>query len=183
VRSQIFNVVVDSAFDPLRLYVRVTMLAGFECGALPCDFRDGRRGREQLLHDSRAIFRKYCPMLLRIVLGMKISFGHVVPLNTGNRTVHFQRCAPIFPDRIGLPPVDVALLPKAVIFAGCGYVFPALRIGGDWPASRRDPLSELRAGSGQLNDLCGFGVIPHDSTALSAFIKASTAAAMVARSW
>src|SRR5882757_5068647 len=31
VRSQIFNVVVDSAFDPLRLYVRVAMLTGVEC--------------------------------------------------------------------------------------------------------------------------------------------------------
>jgi len=68
-RSQKFNVVGNRAFDPLRLYVRVTVVAGFECRALPCDFRDGRRGSEQLAHDCRAIFRKSCPMVLRIVLG------------------------------------------------------------------------------------------------------------------
>jgi len=184
--SQKFNVISNRAFDPLRLYVRVTVLTGFECGALPCDFRGGRRRREQLLHDSRAIFRKYCPMVLRIALGVKISFGHVVTLNAGNRTAHFKRCAPIFPERIGLPPVDVALLPKALIFAGCGYVFLALRIGGNWPASRRDPLSELRAESGKLNDLRGFADIRvHDSTAFPAgtLIEPSIAAAMVARSW
>jgi hypothetical protein len=160
---QKFNVIGNRAFDSLRLYVGETMLTGFACGALPCDFRDGRRRREQLLHDSRAIFRKYCPMVILIALGMKIAFGCVVTLNAGNRPTHFERCAPIVPDRIGLPPVDVALLPKALIFAGCRYVFLALRIGGDWPASRRDPLSELWAEGGKLNDLRGFA--DHDSTA------------------
>jgi hypothetical protein len=79
---------------------------------------------------------------------MKIAFGHVVTLNTGNRTAHFQRCAPIFPEGMGFAPVDMELLANALIFAGCGYVFLALRVGGDWPASRRDPLPARSSESG-----------------------------------
>jgi hypothetical protein len=121
------QIVSDCAFDPLRLYVRVTMLTGFECGALPCDFRDARRRREQLLHDSPAIFRKYCPIEILIALRMKIAFGHVVTLNAANRTAKFQRCAEIFPERIGPLPVGMALLPNALIFAGCGSAFLIFR--------------------------------------------------------
>jgi hypothetical protein len=152
---QKFNVVSNRAFDPLRLYVRVTMLTGLECSALPYDVRDGRRRREQLLHDRRAIFRKYCPMVMRIALGMKVTFGHVVTLHAGNRTAHFERCAPIVPDRIGLPPVGVELLANALIFAGCGYILLNVTWFAFGTKSLRDPLSELRAGSGKLNDLCG----------------------------
>jgi hypothetical protein len=79
-RFQKFNVVSNRAFDPLRLYVGVTMIAGFERRALPGDLRGGRCGGEQLIRDRRAIFRKRCPMILRLVLGMKIAFGQVVPL-------------------------------------------------------------------------------------------------------
>ena len=68
------------------------------------------------------------------------------------------------PDRIGPPSIGMALLAKALIFAGCGYVFLALRIGNRF-AIGTDLFAKLRTGSGKLNDLCGFGVIPHDSTA------------------
>ena len=51
-------------------------------------------------------------------------------------------------------------------------------------ALRSLPFGKLRSDSGELNDLCGFDVA-HDCTAFpaGALIKASIAAAMVARSW
>jgi len=97
---------------------------------------------------------------------MQLTFWCAMTLNAGNHTVHFHRYVPIVHDRIGLPPDVPTVATEALVFAGIGYAFLALR-RGYWCGSRTNLFAQLRTGGEQLNDFRSFGVLvlAHDSTA------------------
>src|SRR4030088_2374154 len=155
------------------------VVAMLEHRALPCDFPGGRGGSEKLGHNRRAICRDQCVMGFRLVLRMPIAFRQAMVLNALDCSVQSQEGAPIFPERIGFPPVVIARLPEALVFAGVGQAF---LIAGHWRGKsanlRALSFGKLGADSGELNDLCGFDVA-HDCTAFPAgtLINTSIAAA------
>src|SRR4030088_1804294 len=105
------------------------VVAMLEHRALPCDFPGGRGGSEKLGHNRRAICRDQCVMGFRLVLRMPIAFRQAMVLNALDCSVQSQEGAPIFPERIGFPPVVIARLPEALVFAGVGQAF---LIAGHW---------------------------------------------------
>jgi hypothetical protein len=173
VRSQKFDVISNRAFDPFGLDVGVFVIAVFENRALPFDFPGGRRGREQLGHDRPAIFREDGPTTSRSEGLMHLAFRQSVTLSAVNGAVHFPRGLPIFPGRVRRAPIVAALLSETEVSAGFGFIGRSVR---NLPGPPGPPLPQtlrhrrcasLRTERGELNDLCGFGVmyvLAHDCT-------------------